>query len=69
MERKKIGQKQGSISKRRLVHNPTIQYIMINLHAKYDYFSLHSITEMFDKNFHSNLKYGKNEKLDKYKEE
>ena len=36
---------------RRLVCNPTIQYIIINLHTKYDYSSLHSFTEIFDKNF------------------
>ena len=45
---------------RRLVRNPTIQYIIINLHTKYDYSSLHSFTENFDKNFHY-LKYGKKE--------
>ena len=51
MERKKIGQIQGRISRRRLVRNSTIQYIIINLHTKYDYSSLHSFTEIFDKNF------------------
>ena len=47
---------------RRLVHNPTIQYININLHTKYDYqySSLHSFSEIFDENFHY-LKYGKKE--------
>ena len=60
MERKKIGQIQGRISRRRLVHNPTIHYIIINLHTKYDYSSLHSFTEIFDEKFlHS--KYGKKE--------
>ena len=58
MERKKIRQIQGRISWRRLVCNPTIQYIIINLHTKYDYSSLHSFTEIFDEKFlHS--KYGK----------
>ena len=51
MERKKIGQIQGRISRRRLVRNPTIQYIIINLLIKYDYSSLHSFTEIFVKNF------------------
>ena len=45
---------------RRLVPKPTIQYIIINLHTKYDYSSLHSFTEIFDKNFHHS-KYGKKE--------
>ena len=61
MGRKKIGQIQGRISRRRLVRNPTIQYIIINLHTKYDNSSLHSFREIFDENFH-HLKYGKKEK-------
>ena len=60
MERKKIGQIQGRISSRRLVHNPTIQYIIINQHTKYDYSSLHSFTEICDEKFHHS-KYGKKE--------
>ena len=60
MEKKKIRQIQGRISRRRLVRNPMIQYIIINLHTKYDYSSLHSFTEIFDENFHY-LKYGKKE--------
>ena len=60
MERKKIGQIQGRISRRRLVCNPTIHYISINLHTKYDYPSLHSFTEIFDEKFHHS-KYGKRE--------
>ena len=60
MERKKTGQIQGRISWRRLVRNPTIQYIIINRHTKYEYSSLHSFTEIFDEKFlHS--KYGKKE--------
>ena len=51
IKRKKIGQIQGRISRRRLVRNPTIHYIIINLHTKYDYSSLHSFTEIFDENF------------------
>ena len=60
MERKKIGQIQGRISRRRPVRNPTIHYIIINLHTKYDYPSLHSFTEIFDEKFHHS-KYGKKE--------
>ena len=60
MERKKIGQIQRRISRRRLVPNPTIQYIIINLHTKYDYSSLHSFTEIFVEKFHHS-KYGKKE--------
>ena len=37
---------------RRLVGSPTIQYIIINLHTKYDYSSLHSLTEIFDEKFY-----------------
>ena len=50
IERKKIGQIQGRISRRRLVRNPSIQYIIINLHTKYDYSRLHSFTEICDEN-------------------
>ena len=60
MERKKIGQIQGRLSRRRLVHNPMIQYIIINLHTKYEYSSLHSFTEIFVEKFHHS-KYGKKE--------
>ena len=60
MERKKIGYIQGRISRRRLVRNPMIQYIIINLHTKYEYSSLHSFTEIFDKIFHHS-KNGKKE--------
>ena len=59
MERKKIGQIQGRIS-RRLVRNPTIQYIITNFLTKYDYSSLHNFTEIFDEKFHHS-KYGKKE--------
>ena len=51
MKRKKIGQIQRRICRKKLVRNPTIQYIIINLHTKYDYSSLRSFTEIFDKNF------------------
>ena len=60
MERKKIGHIQGRISIKRLVCNSAIQYIIINLHTKYDYSSLHSFTEIFDNKFHYS-KHGKKE--------
>ena len=60
MERKKIGQIQGRISRRRLVHNPTTQYNIINLLTKYDYSSLNSFTEIFDEKF-DHSKYEKKE--------
>ena len=60
MERKKIGEIQGRTIRRRLVCNPTIQYIIINLHTKYDYSSLHIFREIFDKKLHHS-KYGKKE--------
>ena len=41
MDGKKIGQIQGRISRRRLVPNPTIQQVIINLHTKYENSSLH----------------------------
>ena len=48
MERKKLGQIQGRILIRRLVHNPTMQHIVINLHTKYNYSSLQkSLTKNF----------------------
>ena len=60
MERKKIGQMQGRISRKRLVRNPTIHYIIINLSTKYDSSSLHSFTDIYDEKFHHS-KYGKKE--------
>ena len=60
MERKNIGQIQGRISRRMLVRNPTIQYIIINLLTQYDYSRLHSFIEFFDEKFHHS-KYGKKE--------
>ena len=47
MERKKIGQIQGQISMRRLVCNPTIQHVIINLYTKYDFSSLQGCGEIF----------------------
>ena len=53
----KYGKKENQINtgrnkqERADVCNPTIQYIIINLHSKYDYPSLHSFTEIFDKKF------------------
>ena len=58
--KKKIEQIQGRISMRRLVRNLTIQCTIINLHTKYDYSSLHDLTEIFDEKFYY-LKYGKKE--------
>ena len=48
MERKKSGQIQGRISRRRLVCNPTIQHVIINLYTKYDSSSLQGCGEIFD---------------------
>ena len=48
MERKKIGQVQGRISRRRLVCYPTIQHVIINLYTKYDSSSLQGCGEIFD---------------------
>ena len=48
MERKKIGQIQGRISRRRLVCNPTIQHVIINMYTKYDSSSLQDCGEIFD---------------------
>ena len=60
MERKKIGQMLGRMSMKRLVRNPTIQYIIIILHTKYDFSTLQGFTEIFDEIIHY-LKYGKKE--------
>ena len=57
----KYGKKEnGTNTERRLVCNPTIQYIIISLLTKYDYSSLHDSTEIFDEKFYY-LKYGKKE--------
>ena len=48
MERKKIEQIKGRISRRRLVCNPTIQHVIINLYTKYDSCSLQGCGEIFD---------------------
>ena len=48
MEWKKIGQIQGRIRRWRLVCNPTIQHVIINLYTKYDSSSLQSCGEIFD---------------------
>ena len=61
MKRKKVTQIQGRINMRRQVRNPTIQYIIINLHINYDYTSFHSFTEIFDEKFHHS-RYGKKDK-------
>ena len=49
MERKKIGQIQGRISRRRLVCNPTVQHVIINLYTKYDSSSLQGCGEILTK--------------------
>ena len=50
------------------VHNPTIKYIIINLHTKYDYSSLHYFTEIFDeKSIIQSME--RKKKSDKYREE
>ena len=51
VERKKNTSIQGKRSRSWLVRNPTVQYIIINLHIKYEYSSLHSFREIFDENF------------------
>ena len=61
MEGKKSGQMQGRINWRRLVLNPTIHKVVINLHTKYEHSSLHGCGEIFDEKFHSS-KYGRKEK-------
>ena len=55
IEGKKIGQIQGRISRRRLVHNPTIQQDIINLHTKDEYSTLHGCCEIFDENFNQSM--------------
>ena len=42
---------QSQISRWRLVLNPTIQQVVINLHTKYEHSSLHGCWEIFDKKF------------------
>ena len=51
MERKKIGQIQGRISRRRLICNPTIQHVIINLYTKYDSSSLQGCGEKVLRNY------------------
>ena len=48
MERNKIGQIQGRISRRRLVCNPTIKHVIINLYTEYDHSNLQGCGEIFD---------------------
>ena len=68
MERKKIGYIQGTICMRRLVCNPKLQCMIINLQTKYDYSSLRCFTEIFEETI-SLFKIWKERKSDKYKEE
>ena len=48
MQRKKMIQIQDRISRRRLVCNPTIRHLIINLFTKNDYSSLQGCGEIFD---------------------
>ena len=48
MKIKQIGKIQGIISMRRLVSNPTIQHVTINLFTKYDFVSLQGCGETFN---------------------
>ena len=59
MERKKIGQIQGRISRRRLVCNHTIQHVIINPYTKYDSSCLQGCGEIFDEKVLRN--YGRTE--------
>ena len=59
MERRKIEQIQGRISRRKLVCNPTIQHVTINLYTKYDSSSLQGCGEIFDEKVLRN--YGRTE--------
>ena len=47
---------QGRISRRRLVSNPTIQQVVINMHTEYDYMysSLRGCEGILDAQFHNN---------------
>ena len=59
MERQKIGQILERISRRRLVCNPTIQHVIINLYTKYDSSSLQGCGKIFDEKVLRN--YGRTE--------
>ena len=50
MQRKKSNTEKNKQEK--AVGNATIQPIIINLHTKYDYSSLHDFSEIFDEKFH-----------------
>ena len=51
---------QGRISWRRLILNPTIPHVVINLHTKYEHSSLHDFGEIVDENLQY-TKYGRKE--------
>ena len=61
MESKKIGHMQVRISRRKLVLNPTIQQVVINLPTNYQHSRLHGYGEILNEKFHFYLKYGKKE--------
>ena len=50
MAEKKIGQTQGTITRRRLVLNPRIKQVVINLHTKYEHSSM-DVEKSLMKNF------------------
>ena len=51
MDGKKIEQIQGRLSRRRLVPNPTIQQVTINLHTKYEILACMVVKESLTKYF------------------
>ena len=53
MERKNTSDIQGRIDMIGLALHPTIKQVIVNLHPKYDYSSLHSCGEIFVEIFHS----------------
>ena len=65
MEGKKIGQIQDRISRRRLVLNPTIQQVIINLHTKDKHSTLHGCLEIFDEKFHQSMEGKQNGQIKK----
>ena len=57
MDGKKIRQIQGRVSRGKLVSNPTIQQVIINLHTKYENSSLHGCEKSLTKYFiHQSMK-------------
>ena len=50
LERKKKEQIQGRTNKRRLIFNPTIQLVIVNMYTKYEISILNGCGDIFDKN-------------------